>query len=147
LTLAQDSAKLSVHRFEARGVPFSRADNWHNRRLSLDVRAAFSNQFCLRRPVGFGFSRLVAWGSRRRCSALRRRGFLSEIFKMAKLDAAERNALPKKEFAGPGRSYPVPDRSHAGNAKARAKEMLNKGHISSAEYSKIVSKADRVLGK
>jgi hypothetical protein len=66
---------------------------------------------------------------------------------MGKLDAAERKAIPTKEFAGPDRSYPVPDRSHAANAKSRAKEMLNKGHISDAEYNKICSKADAVLGK
>lgn len=40
---------------------------------------------------------------------------------MAKLSASARKALPKSTFAGPNRSYPVPDKSHAGNAKARAK--------------------------
>lgn len=43
---------------------------------------------------------------------------------MAKLDAAERKELPKSDFAGPGRSYPVEDRAHAANAKARAKTIL-----------------------
>jgi hypothetical protein len=38
---------------------------------------------------------------------------------MAKLDAASRNALPDKEFAGPDRSYPIPDKSHAQNALSR----------------------------
>jgi hypothetical protein len=66
---------------------------------------------------------------------------------MAKLDAAKRKAIPSKEFAGPDRSYPVPDRSHAANAKSRAKQMLDKGHISEAEYNKICAKADKVLGK
>lgn len=32
---------------------------------------------------------------------------------MAKLDAAERRALPSGSFAGPNRSYPVQDRGHA----------------------------------
>lgn len=66
---------------------------------------------------------------------------------MGKLDTAERKALPAKEFAGPDRSYPVPDKSHARNALARAKEMLNKGHISQSQYDKICAKADRKLAK
>lgn len=40
---------------------------------------------------------------------------------MAKLTSGERKALPKSEFGLPGkRAYPMPDRSHAANAKARA---------------------------
>ena len=39
---------------------------------------------------------------------------------MAKLTAAKRQALPSSVFAGPGRSYPVPDKSHAVYAKAMA---------------------------
>ena len=39
---------------------------------------------------------------------------------MAKLTAKRRNALPAKTFAGPDRSYPIPDASHARNALARA---------------------------
>jgi len=35
------------------------------------------------------------------------------------LDAAKRNALPGKDFAGPDRSFPVNDMSHAKNALAR----------------------------
>ena len=64
---------------------------------------------------------------------------------MAKLSTKSRNALSTKSFAGPDRSYPVPDKSHAANAKARASEMANKGRISSAEKSRIDSKADKVL--
>ena len=64
---------------------------------------------------------------------------------MAKLSTKSRNALSTKSFAGPDRSYPVPDKSHAANAKARASEMANKGRISSAEKSQIDRKADRVL--
>ncbi len=41
---------------------------------------------------------------------------------MAKLSAKERNALPAKDFAGPDRSYPIPDASHARNALARASQ-------------------------
>jgi hypothetical protein len=41
---------------------------------------------------------------------------------MAKLTAKRRNALPAKTFAGPDRSYPIPDRNHAVNALARASQ-------------------------
>jgi hypothetical protein len=39
---------------------------------------------------------------------------------MAKLTSASRNALPDSAFAIPEeRKYPIPDRSHAGNALSR----------------------------
>jgi len=66
---------------------------------------------------------------------------------MGKLDAAERRAIPTREFAGPDRSYPVNDKNHARAAKSRARQMLNKGHISQAEYDKICAKADRKLAE
>lgn len=66
---------------------------------------------------------------------------------MAKLTSKARNDLPKGKFAGPDRSYPVPDKSHAANAKARASEMEHKGRISKSEERRIDAKADRVLGK
>lgn len=66
---------------------------------------------------------------------------------MARLSASQRRNLKPSQFAGPGRSFPVPDRSHAANAKARAKQALKAGRISKAEYDRIVAKANRVLGK
>lgn len=39
---------------------------------------------------------------------------------MARLTAAERNALPDSDFAGHGRSYPIEDAAHARDAKSRA---------------------------
>jgi len=42
---------------------------------------------------------------------------------MAKLSAKERNSLPDSAFAGPGRSFPVEDKSHARNALARASQF------------------------
>lgn len=66
---------------------------------------------------------------------------------MAKLSTSARKALPKKDFAGPDRSYPVEDKAHARNAKARASEMEHKGKLSPSEKAKIDAKADRVLGK
>ncbi len=62
-----------------------------------------------------------------------------------KLTAKKRNALPNKDFAGPGRSYPVEDKSHAGNAKARASQAVNAGRMSKSEESRIDSKANKVL--
>lgn len=41
---------------------------------------------------------------------------------MAKLNARARRALPAKSFAGPDRSYPIPNASHARNALARASQ-------------------------
>jgi hypothetical protein len=39
---------------------------------------------------------------------------------VAKLTAKTRNALPASEFAGPDRSYPIENASHARNALSRA---------------------------
>lgn len=64
---------------------------------------------------------------------------------MARLTAAKRNKLPTGDFAGPDRSYPVNDASHAKNAKARASQAEHEGRMSKAEEAKIDAKADRVL--
>ncbi len=67
---------------------------------------------------------------------------------MAKLTTAKRKKIPKKEFGLPGeKKYPMPDKSHARNAKARASEMEHKGKLSESSKSKIDAKADRILGK
>lgn len=42
---------------------------------------------------------------------------------MAKLTAAARKKIPTKDFAGPDRSYPVNNRSHAANALARVSQF------------------------
>jgi hypothetical protein len=61
---------------------------------------------------------------------------------MAKLTKAERNKLPDSDFAGPNRSYPVMDKSHARNAKARVSEFG-----SASLKKKVDAKADKKLGK
>jgi hypothetical protein len=66
---------------------------------------------------------------------------------MAKLTAAKRKKIPASEFAGPDRSYPVNDKAHAANAKARATQMVNKGKLSKSAEGKIDAKANKVLGK
>lgn len=67
---------------------------------------------------------------------------------MAKLNAAKRKKLPKSDFGEPGkRAYPMPDRAHAANAKARASQAVNVGRMSKAEEAKIDAKANKKLGK
>ena len=71
-----------------------------------------------------------------------------------KISTKRRKALPKSEFGLPkekgtaGRgSYPMPDKAHARNAKARASQQYNKGNLTKAEKDQIDRRADRVLGK
>lgn len=67
--------------------------------------------------------------------------------RMGKLKSAERKSLPSSEFGLPGqRKYPMPDKSHARDAKSRASEMEHKGRLSPAAEKSIDRKADRVLG-
>jgi hypothetical protein len=67
---------------------------------------------------------------------------------MAKLKGKRRNALPKSEFGLPGkRKYPMPDRSHAANAKARATQMVKRGKLSPEQAVEIRRKANRILGE
>lgn len=67
---------------------------------------------------------------------------------MAKLTGEKRKELRSKEFGLPGsRKYPMEDKSHARNAKARASEMEHKGKISESTKAKIDAKANRKLGK
>lgn len=65
---------------------------------------------------------------------------------MAALDAARRNALPAGAFAQPGtRAYPVYDRAHAADAKARATQAVNAGRMSASTKARIDAKANKVL--
>ncbi len=67
---------------------------------------------------------------------------------MAELKAKTRNKLPAKDFAEPEkRAYPVEDKPHARNAKARASQAVKAGRMSKAEKSRIDKKADAVLAK
>lgn len=64
-----------------------------------------------------------------------------------KLSASKRKKIPSSKFGLPGsRKYPMPDRSHAANAKARATQMVKRGKLSSASAAKIRSKANAMLG-
>ena len=66
---------------------------------------------------------------------------------MAELTTKKRKALPSSAFALPGRRYPVQDRAHAANAKARATQQLRRGNLTMAAAEKIRAKANRKLGK
>jgi hypothetical protein len=67
---------------------------------------------------------------------------------MATLTAKARKSIPKKEFGLPGeKKYPMPDKSHAANAKARASQMEKAGKLSASGKAKIDAKANKILKK
>jgi hypothetical protein len=67
---------------------------------------------------------------------------------MPELSEKKRDSLPASKFGLPDeRKYPMPDKSHARNAKARASQQQKKGTITKAEQKKIDRKADRILDK
>lgn len=64
-----------------------------------------------------------------------------------KLKASTRNAIPSSKFGLPAeRKYPMEDRAHAANAKARASQMVAKGKLSAGSAAKIRAKANKILG-
>ena len=63
-----------------------------------------------------------------------------------KMTAKARDKLPKSAFGEPGsRKFPMPDKAHAANAKARASQAVNAGRMSKSTESKIDAKANRVM--
>lgn len=67
---------------------------------------------------------------------------------MAILDTPARKALPASAFGIPSqRKYPVENKAHAANAKARATQMVHAGKLAPSTAAKIKAKANRVLGK
>ena len=72
---------------------------------------------------------------------------------MAALTAKRRSKLRKSQFASPRGSgtnksknqYPVHDRAHAINAKARATQAMKAGRMSRSQRNKIHARANRVL--
>ena len=66
---------------------------------------------------------------------------------MGKLTAKKRKELPAKEFAGADRKYPIPDKGHAVNAKARAAQQEKAGKLSPAAKKKVDAKANKKLTK
>lgn len=66
---------------------------------------------------------------------------------MAKLNTSDRNRLTSSQFGLPSeRKYPMPDRSHAANAKARASQQHSKERLSSSQEHQIDARANKVLG-
>lgn len=67
---------------------------------------------------------------------------------MAKLKSSTRNALASRVFGLPGeRKYPMPDKSHAQNALARASQQYNSGNLSASQKAEIDRKANAKLRK
>lgn len=67
---------------------------------------------------------------------------------MSKLTSTARSKLSEQTFGLPEqRKYPMPDASHAANAKARATQQENAGNITSAQKAEIDQKANRKLAQ
>ncbi len=75
---------------------------------------------------------------------------------MGELSEKKRENLPAKEFGLPEKArtkaqkkdsgnYPMPDKAHARNAKARAAQQRKAGNLTKAEQEKIDRKADKIL--
>jgi hypothetical protein len=70
----------------------------------------------------------------------------TEATAMATLDERKRDKLKDSQFGLPEeRKYPMPDESHARNAKARAAQQVKAGNLSKADEKRIDRKADRIL--
>jgi hypothetical protein len=65
---------------------------------------------------------------------------------MAKLTAKTRNVIPGNEFAGPDRSYPIEDKSHARNALARASGKPVEARVRAAVKRKYPDIGEKKLG-
>jgi hypothetical protein len=66
---------------------------------------------------------------------------------MAKLTSKARSKLKSSQFAGPGKTYPVEDKTHAADAKSRASAAEHEGRMSKSAEKRIDAKANKVLRK
>jgi hypothetical protein len=77
---------------------------------------------------------------------------------VADLDAEDREKIPTRDFGLPEKArtkeakresgnYPMPDKAHARNAKARASQQRKAGNLTKAEEERIDRKADKILDK
>lgn len=64
---------------------------------------------------------------------------------MAKLSAGKRRSMTKGQFAGPGKSFPVNDKTHQRMAISGATRSYNAGNISKSEEQRIKAKARGLL--
>lgn len=60
---------------------------------------------------------------------------------MTKLTSGKRASMPKSQFAGPGKSFPIPDKNHARLAISGATRSEHAGNISSSEAARIKGRA------
>ena len=63
---------------------------------------------------------------------------------MTRLTTKERGALSSKNFAGPGRSFPVEDKKHA---RAALMDVGKAKGLTSSQKSTVRARAERKLGK
>ena len=67
---------------------------------------------------------------------------------MATLKENNKDHMKDSTFGLPEeRKYPMPDKSHAANAKARATQQVHEGNLSKADKERIDRKADKILNK
>ena len=67
---------------------------------------------------------------------------------LATLTEKQRDKMADSKFGLPEEhKYPMPDESHARNAKARASQQEEKGNLTKSEKARIDRKADKILGK
>lgn len=66
---------------------------------------------------------------------------------MAKLTASGRSKIPSKDFAGPGRSFPIENKSHAKAAISGATRSERAGNITLSEAIEIQKRARAKLAK
>jgi hypothetical protein len=75
---------------------------------------------------------------------------------MSQLSDRKRASMPSKDFGLPEKArtteqkkesgnYPMPDKAHARNAKARAEQQYERGNLTKDELERIDRKADRKL--
>lgn len=65
---------------------------------------------------------------------------------MGTMSTKTRNNLSASQFGLPAtRQYPVNDKAHAANAKARAAQQVKAGNLSKAQQTEIDTRANRVL--
>ena len=64
---------------------------------------------------------------------------------VAVLSNKKRAKLPKKVFAGPDRSFPLPDKKHARAALMLAPLSRRKGNLTAEQERRIVAKAKAML--
>lgn len=63
---------------------------------------------------------------------------------MARLTAKDRKKMPASEFAGPGRSFPIPDKNHA---RAALSDLPKAKNLTLDQAAKIRARANKKLGK